>query len=36
MGAPLSISTTTLKGEMGASSNTTTSRRGKTQAHETH
>jgi hypothetical protein len=32
VGAPLTISTTTLKGEMGASSNTTTttSRRGKT------
>jgi len=39
MGAPLTINTTTLKGEMRASSNTTTtttSRRGKAQAHQTH
>jgi len=38
MGAQLSISATTLKREMGASSNTTTtrtSRRGKAQAHQT-
>jgi hypothetical protein len=38
MGAPLNISTTTLKVEMGASLNTTTtiSRREKAQAHQTH
>jgi len=37
VGAPLSISATTLKKEMGASSNTTTtSRRGKSQAYQTH
>jgi hypothetical protein len=38
VGAPLNINITTLKGEMEASSNTTTttSRRGKAQAHQTH